>query len=235
MFFPGSALPGPSIMPIFTNFVGSINYSMMKTQHGKYPLGGRKDLGINYSMMKTQLPFLLLFLFSFLSASGQKNSTNDVYLTQNGQVYFHSDAPLEFIGAKSDLLEGVIDPAKNTFAFQLEISSFEGFNSPLQKVHFNENYLETKRFPKATFSGKIIEKVDLKKDGTYTVRTKGKLVVHGISQERIIKSTVTVTDGVLELKSTFTVLLDEHDIDIPRIVHQKIAEEIKVEITAVLN
>ena len=186
-------------------------------------------------MMKTQLPFLLLFLFAFHLASGQKNSMDDVYLTQNGQVNFHSDAPLELIEAKSNHLEGIIDPAKNTFAFQLEISSFEGFNSPLQKVHFNENYLEGKRFPRATFSGRIIEKVDLKKDGTYTIRTKGKLVIHGISQERIIKSTVTVTDGVLKLKSTFSILLDEHDIDIPRVVHQKIAEEIKVEITAVLN
>lgn len=94
--------------------------------------------------------------------------------------------------------------------------------------------MESRKYKSATFSGKIIDKDDFAKDGTYTIRTKGKLTVHGISKERIIKSEVTTKGGVITLRSKFTVLLDEHDIAIPKIVYQKIAEEIAVEVSAEL-
>lgn len=154
------------------------------------------------------------------------------YTVQKGEVKFTSDAPLELIQAKSKLLKGVIDMDERAFAFSVDVSSFEGFNSPLQREHFNENYLETKQFKNATFTGKIIEKDDFTRDGTYSIRTKGKLTVHGISKERIIKSEVTTKNGVIHLKSDFTVLLDEHGIAIPKIVYQKIAEEIAVAVEA---
>ncbi|HFA48700.1 MAG TPA: YceI family protein [Bacteroidetes bacterium] len=155
-----------------------------------------------------------------------------VYLTQNGQIHFFSDAPLELIRAASGALRGAISTEKNTFQFSVGIKTFEGFNSPLQKEHFNENYMESNVFPTATFKGKIIEKVDLTVDGEYAVRAKGKLKIHGVERERIIKSRVKVEDGTLQLESSFTVLLAEHGIGIPRIVHHKIAEEIQVKIAA---
>lgn len=157
------------------------------------------------------------------------------FQTKEGNVFFRSDAPLEIIEARSDKLQGAIDPVNNTFAFKLDISSFQGFNSPLQQVHFNENYMDSKRFPTAIFSGKIIEKVDLSMEGTYFIRTKGKLTVHGVTMERIIKSTIKVSDDELEIMSRFPVLLEEHDIEIPKVVHQKIAEEIIVEVEAVFK
>lgn len=160
------------------------------------------------------------------------NDSTQVYLTQNGQIHFQSYAPLEVIEATSNELKGAIDIDKRTFAFTVNITSFEGFNSALQKEHFNENYLESDDYKTASFLGKIIEKTDLTNDGEYTLRAKGTLNIHGIAQERIIKSKATVKDGKLMIDANFTVLLKEHDITIPKIVYQKIAEEIQVTVKA---
>jgi hypothetical protein len=180
--------------------------------------------------MTNRLLFLLVLVMLSSSVSAQQ-----LYKTEQGTAYFLSDAPLETIEAKSERLRGVIDPRSNSFAFSIQIHSFEGFNSPLQREHFNENYLESKIYERATFSGKIIEEYDLTADGSYTVRAKGMLDIHGVEQERIIRSEVVTKDGVISLKAAFTVLLSEHDIRIPRIVYQKIAEEIQVEINAELK
>lgn len=145
-------------------------------------------------------------------------------------IQFTSEAPLEVIQAEADQVQGLINPATDQFAFAVSIADFEGFNSPLQQQHFHENYLESDRYPKATFSGRIIESIDFTQPGQYTARAKGILTIHGVEQERIIKSTLTIRDGELEISSFFTVPLADHDIRIPRIVYQKIAEEIQVEV-----
>ncbi|MFM9947136.1 MAG: YceI family protein [Saprospiraceae bacterium] len=176
--------------------------------------------------------FLIVVIFCSLQLSGLTQSR---YKISEGTVYFKSDAPLEFIEAESPEIKGIIDVENRTFAFSIPMNSFKGFNSALQREHFNENYLESVKFPSGTFSGKIIEQTDFSKDGEYTVRAKGKLSIHGVEQERIIKSTVKVSEGKVYITSKFTVLLKEHDIDIPRIVFQKIAEEIEVKISATLT
>jgi len=116
----------------------------------------------------------------------------------------------------------------------VNISSFAGFNSPLQKEHFNENYMESNLYPTASFSGKIIEDINFTTDGTYSIRAKGNLTVHGVVQERIIKVELTIKDGKINVASNFTVLLSEHNIPIPKVVHEKLASEIKVEVKAEL-
>lgn len=171
--------------------------------------------------------FLALISLVFWPASEVK-----LYEVNEGTVYFRSDAPLELIEASSTALRGLINVEERTFAFSVAMTSFEGFNSPLQRVHFNENYMESKQYPNASFSGKIIENIDFTKDGRYTVRAKGQLNVHGVKRERIIRSELQVEDGQLQVHADFTVLLAEHDISIPKIVHQKIAEQIAVEIQA---
>ena len=92
--------------------------------------------------------------------------------------------------------------------------------------------MESQRYPEAMFTGNIIEGIDLNKNGVYTVRAKGKLTVHGISRERIIKSTMRISNGKLYISSDFSVLLEDHNITIPKIVNQKIAEEIQIHIEA---
>lgn len=172
------------------------------------------------------------FLILFLAVSILTNAQQDKLLLNSGKVNFTSDAPLELIQAASDKLKGVIEPSTNRFAFSIPIKSFEGFNSPLQREHFNENYMESDKFPNATFDGKIIEVIDFNKNGDYTVRAKGNLTIHGVTQERIIRSKLQIKDGTYFVNSQFSVLLKEHDITIPKIVNQKIAEEIMVDVTA---
>lgn len=183
--------------------------------------------------MKHHSSHRLLFWLVLLLLSGTTGWAQENLLrTREGTIAFKSNAPLEVIEASSTALEGIIDPAKGTFAFSAPIRSFQGFNSPLQREHFNENYLESDKYPRATFSGKIIEEIDFTRDGRFEVRAKGKLNVHGREQERIIRSTVDIKNGTIQVSSSFTVLLEEHDIAIPKIVYQKIAEEIQVTVAA---
>lgn len=158
-----------------------------------------------------------------------------LYKTGDAKINFRSDAPLELIRASSNSLLGLLDTAKKNFSFRVPISSFEGFNSRTQREHFNENYMQTEQYPEASFKGKIIEDIDLSKDGTYIVRAKGMLNIHGVEKERIIKTELTIRNGSINLKSNFTVLLSDHDIPIPKVVYQKLANEIQVEVTANLQ
>ena len=135
-----------------------------------------------------------------LIVSGLKSQPVTIYLTTSGRIDFRSDAPLEIIRASSNDLLGLIDISKNNFSFKVVIRSFQGFNSPLQKEHFNENYLESDKYPDASFKGKIIEDADLTVDGTYEVRAKGNLTIHNVTQERIIKSVVTVKNKIITIK-----------------------------------
>ncbi len=158
-------------------------------------------------------------------------SQGNTLLEENGKVTFLSEAPLELIKAKSDKLKGAIDKSQNTFAFAVDIHSFKGFNSHLQGEHFHENYMQTEKLPIASFSGKFIEQVDFTVNGTYTVRAKGMFSLHGIQKERIIKGVITVNNGSVDVDAVFTVKLEDHDIKVPKIVYEKIAEEIRVEIS----
>jgi polyisoprenoid-binding protein YceI len=175
---------------------------------------------------------LLLLVWVSLSAFAQQEAGNVLLSASNGEIRIKSDAPLELIEASSRQLKGVIDITGRSFSFSVNNRSIQGFNSPLQQEHFYENYMETSKYPVSTFKGKIIEQVDLSEDGNYQVRAKGLLNVHGVEQERIIKADIEVKGGLIIVTSSFTVPLTDHNINIPKIVYQKIAEEILVTVTA---
>jgi hypothetical protein len=174
----------------------------------------------------------LIFVFLVLLAA--LVHAQPKYSVDKGEINFASNAQLEMIRATSKELKGIIDPVSGQFAFRVNIRSFQGFNSSLQREHFNENYLESEKFSFASFSGKIIEKVDFMTDGVYEVRAKGDLDIHGQKQTRIIKSKLTVNSGTINVEAFFIVPLSDHNILIPRIVNQKIATEIEVSIKALL-
>ena len=171
--------------------------------------------------------FCLLILFS-----SNVSAPPPLYAINSGSIIFRSDAPLELIKARSTELKGIFNAENKQFAFTLNVNTFKGFNSPLQQEHFNENYLESNKYPRASFEGKIIEDIDLKKNGIYNIRAKGNLTVHGITQERIIKCELSIKNNIVSIKSNFTVLLADHNITIPKVVHEKLASEIKVEVKA---
>jgi hypothetical protein len=154
-----------------------------------------------------------------------------IYTCRNGQASFLSDAPLEMIKASSKNLAGAINISDRSFSFLVPTKSFEGFNSSLQKTHFNEDYMESDTYPNSTFKGKIIEEVDLTVPGTYKIRAKGKMYIHGVENDRIVRCDLIVSEKKIDVTATFTVFLADHKIGIPSILNQKIAEEIKVEIS----
>ncbi len=179
-----------------------------------------------FPMSKHSFLFIIALSIS-LAAISQKG----LYESRKSLVSFVSDAPLELIKASSKELKGFLDPEKRTFAFIIPSKSFEGFNSPLQQVHFSENYIEASKYPDASFKGKIIEQVDLSADGEYQVRAKGALKIHGVEQERIIRVKIKIVKGIMVVSSEFSILLQEHNITIPKVVYQKIAEEIFIKVS----
>jgi polyisoprenoid-binding protein YceI len=177
----------------------------------------------------------LAFIFFLALASAKSVSAQKKLTVKKAEMAFTSNAELELIKASSDKVQGLIDPATNQFAFFVDVKSFRGFNSELQREHFNEKYMESEKFPKARFSGKIIEPIDFSADQSYDVRAKGELDIHGQKQTRIIKSKVTIKDGQVFLETSFFVPLADHNITIPTIVSQKIAMEIEVTFKATMS
>ncbi|MBX3165463.1 MAG: YceI family protein [Bacteroidetes bacterium] len=177
--------------------------------------------------MKKLFPLFFIFLSAFAQAQ--------IYVCKDGVTNFTSEAPLELIKARSQKTNGVLDCATKNVAFSVDIDSFNGFNSELQKEHFRENYIESDKYPKSTFKGKIIEDVDFSKKGTYTVRAKGVFSIHGAEKEKIIKVKINITDKTIDIDANFEVPLEDHDIKIPKVVNQKIASIIVVEVKAALK
>ncbi len=173
------------------------------------------------------MTFILVLVLGIATISAQESN---LYFTDSGHVKFTSDAPLEFIEASTDELAGILNIDDLSFSFTVPMVSFQGFNSALQRTHFNENYIESEKYPSSTFQGKIIEQVDFATAGTYKIRAKGILNVHGIGKDRIIRCTILVGSDKLSVESNFSVPLEEHQIKIPSIVQQKIAEVIEVSI-----
>jgi hypothetical protein len=173
---------------------------------------------------------LFVIVYLLFLALGAGYSQEELLIGEHGTATFQSEAPLEIIAAKSSALRGAINPETKSFAFSLNISSFQGFNSDMQRTHFLENYMEQKSYPQATFTGKLIEDITFNVPGTYSVRAKGMLDIHGVSKERIIRGTLIIKEGTAHLQADFSVPVADHGIAIPKIVKQKIAEQIAVSI-----
>ena len=149
-----------------------------------------------------------------------------------GTVSFTSEAPLEIIEASSSHLTGIMDTLTRKFAFSVKLTTFEGFNSALQKEHFHENYMESTLFPTLQYSGTLLDVPDLRKNGSQSVRTKGIFQIHGIKKERILNHKIVVRNGLIQIESAFTLRLSDYDISIPKIVDKKIAEEVAIKVVA---
>lgn len=167
---------------------------------------------------------IVLFLHIALAMSAQ-----DSYMTRNGKISFFSSTPLENIDAVNNEVLSVVDLKKGEIAFALLVNSFH-FQRALMEEHFNENYMESTKFPKATFSGKfaIPAGIDLKKNASYPVQVEGELTIHGVTKKVAIKGELITSDGKLLSKSAFELDPKDFHITIPSVVAEKIAEVIKV-------
>lgn len=154
------------------------------------------------------------------------------FLSKNAKVNIYSKAPLEDIEAASQKGTSVFNASTGELAFNVPIRSFV-FSKSMMQEHFNENYMESDKFPNASFKGRVQQMPDLAKDGTYPVNVTGVLDVHGVKQNRTIAGKISVSQGAISISSEFQVACNDHNIEIPTIVFKKIAESIRVQVSAV--
>lgn len=157
-----------------------------------------------------------------------------IYKTQKASIEFSSEAPMEIIKAKSEKLVGFLSTEKNTYAFQVSVITFQGFNSDLQREHFNENYMESTKFPKIKFKGNIQTPVDYSSAFNKNVKLKGTLTIHGVSKEVEITTKMEKKGTTISSYSEFPVTLSDYNISIPTIVNQKLAKVINVKVHTTL-
>lgn len=165
------------------------------------------------------ISMLLLFICHF--SFGQK------FKATNSNVRFFSSAPLEDIEATTTTSRSVINLETGEFAFVIKIKDFN-FEKSLMQEHFNENYMETEKYPEATFTGKIVDWKGEK--GEKEVVAKGSLKVHGVSRDVELKGKINYQDEKVVINSVFPIKLVDHKIKIPRAVFYNIAEEVEVTI-----
>ncbi|MBL7958252.1 MAG: YceI family protein [Flavobacteriales bacterium] len=165
-----------------------------------------------------------------LAAACAQAQERDLVRVQRSTVRFTSEAPLETITATTTEAKGILDRSERSFAVQIPVVAFEGFNAPLQREHFQENYMVSRQWPMATFTGRVIEAVDLRAPGSQAVRAKGELTIRGTTKERIIPCTLDVVDNGVRVRSSFEVPVADHGIRIPRVVQQKVSAVVRVEV-----
>lgn len=180
--------------------------------------------------MRTLWIFLVL-LFTVL----QSGYAQVKYKCVDGKAKFFSSAPLEDIEANSEKVSAIFSVEKGEVAAIIPIKSFQ-FENGLMQEHFNENYMESDKYPKASFSGKIANKESQLVGTRFQTEVKGKLTIHGVTVERTIPVTMTyLPSGFIKVESKFMVKLEDHKIKIPSIVFQNIAEEVEVTMELILK
>ncbi len=172
-----------------------------------------------------------ILIFSLLCAALCRPATgySQLYSTRNGFVGFYSKTALEDIKAENNQVYAIIDPGKKNLAFQLLLKGFV-FPKELMQEHFNENYVESDKYPKASFSGAYTGDVQLTKDGVYKVTIKGNLSLHNTTKSVEIPATIEVKNGHLLGQAEFKVKPEDFNISIPGVVRDKIDKEMTVKV-----
>ncbi|MGO4289573.1 YceI family protein [Chitinophaga sp. RAB17] len=176
------------------------------------------------------MKYWLLLIGAWLSVSAA--SAQDVYACKNTRLSFFSSSPLEDIEAKTDKGASAINVKTKDIFFKVPISTFQ-FKKKLMQEHFNENYLESNKYPYAEFKGKINEAPEFSKDGTYPVTVTGTLNIHGVDKTYTAKGTITTQGSNISVTSTFNVRVADHGIKIPSLVIQNVAEVVAVTVNAI--
>jgi len=163
---------------------------------------------------------LLLFLTIPWEGIAQKFKSDSSY------VHFFSDAPMEDIEATNIDGQSAFDLESGEIVFSIPIKSFE-FEKSLMQEHFNENYLESDVYPKATFIGSV-NGIDFASTMKQNVKTEGKMTIHGVEQLLSTEGNILITDGGVEIDAKFPIKLSDYKIKIPKVVFYNIAEVVDV-------
>jgi polyisoprenoid-binding protein YceI len=176
--------------------------------------------------MKKLILAVLMFT-TVIAVSGQTR-----YCTKNGKIFFSASSPMEKIEATNEKATSVVDVSNGAIEFAVLMKAFS-FDKALMQEHFNENYVESDKFPKAVFKGSVtnIKSVDMTKNGVYPVKVKGTLTLHGETKDVLADGSLTVKDGNITTgKSHFKILLEDFKIEIPSLVKDKISKEVQIDV-----
>jgi hypothetical protein len=156
--------------------------------------------------------------------------------TKNGSISFFSKSPLEDITAENNEVTSVINQPTGEIQFSVLIRSFR-FKKSLMEQHFNESYLESGKFPKALFKGRIdnISSVNFGADGTYPVTVSGDLTIHGVTNKVSANGEIFVKNAVVSAQSNFNITLADYKITIPSVVKNNIAKTIAITVSCLYN
>lgn len=170
---------------------------------------------------------LLTFVFTNILFS-----QDEVLISKSSRIHFFSSTPLEDIYAVNTQAKGTLHTSDHKVTVLIPIKEFQ-FEKSIMKEHFNEDYMESDKYPYATFRGKIhhhLHKFNLHKDGTYHITVDGELNIHGVHHPRKIDCTVLVENGKIAINAKFSVKLVDHHIKKPSLVFDKIADEIGIDV-----
>ncbi len=174
-----------------------------------------------------------IFIFLFFTAFSLAGIAQKKVFTKSGIISFYSNTSIEKIEAINKKVLAVIDAENNKIEFAVLIKGFE-FEKALMQEHFNENYLESDKYPKAVFKGtfdKTDTQVTFANNTTQTLQVTGNLTMHGVTKLIKVTATIVVKNQVISAASAFTVLLSDYNIKIPAVVANNISKQIKVTIT----
>jgi polyisoprenoid-binding protein YceI len=184
--------------------------------------------------------FLALSCLFVLNVNAQKTATaatTSKFFTKTGKTFFSASSPLEAIEATTNKTTAVIDLSAGKIEVKLLVKTFH-FEKALMEEHFNENYMESGKYPNASFIGDIVDakSVNLAKDGTYPVKVKGKLTMHNVTKDVETTASLVVKGGaIVSAKSELVTKMADYKIDIPGAVKEKIAKEAKISLDFALQ
>lgn len=172
------------------------------------------------------LTLAILVLIGF-QVKAQVYSASEIY------VHFFSPAPIADIEAISNAAKAKLNEDKKEIEIEIPIASFK-FKKALMQTHFNEDYIESDKYPKATFKAKFKESIDLSKDGVYAINLDGKFNIHGVERSKSISCTITVKGNQIRFETAFTLLSADYKIKAPDIIYRKVGQEVTIDANGIL-
>ena len=175
-----------------------------------------------------------VIVVALLLLSAAESQAQEKWFTRNGKINFFSETTVENIDANNNEVFSMLDEQKNELAFQVLNTGFK-FKKALMQEHFNENYMESTRFPKSSFQGNITDpsKINFNKAGTYNVVVAGNLSMHGVTNKVSFPAVIHVEDNKISGESKFDVKLADYGIKIPSVVAKQLSETVTVSVNCV--
>ena len=170
---------------------------------------------------------VLLFLMIIVTAANAQK-----FMTKNGYIGFFSHTPMEDIKGDNNQVASVLDITTGELVFQVLVKSFH-FDRALMEEHFNENYMESDKFPKSSFKGKItnLSSVNFAKNGTYDVTIDGDLSIRDATNKITTNGKIEIQNGGLVATSKFNISPEDYKITIPSVVKDKINKNLEVTVS----